>query len=556
MKLWKTLAVMTAVSGLCVCGACKKSEAPTAVTGDAIAQSVKNWDKSEVNALLGFVPADTPLVVMTTRSKDLSSLKAFYAQAGKTLDKSLSFLTEDETPDDALDKETLDLFQSYVALVKDPVAEGAKWGLDFAHTDSVVYIANDHFVAKMTVADSAKLQEKVDAFAKGTKDGSILTRKTLQVGTDPWVIYSMDPAIKDMLDLSVSIDSVAVHYGKDVVTMVLVSSDVKPEALAKMLQPAEKSLTKGAFKIGDEVSVGYIDNVRAFDMLVKLLQSAPQDDLPFDLSDVCVNEYKTMLSGYPRTDVKVSGDEKAVDVRYTLEMSDKAMLAKVKALHAETLSLATDKTIGAVNLSVNLGKTLALMGEMADQESKKTYQCESLTELQDTLKSAKTLSAMVAPYQKLIDNLTGVSVAVNQIDVSNPADMKIEAAVAVTGADVNKVVKDSVQTLGEFGEMAAAVLPVDDNVKSIDLKELADIPLTVDVFMNAQGIVAATAPFDVKALATGKMKPTTDFMRVYYSGKLLNTLSETEILPDGLGYEMSLGTSDDGVSFGIKVTLQ
>lgn len=556
MKLWKTLAVVMAVSGLCVCGACKKSESPVPVAGNAIAQSVKNWDKSEVNSLLGFVPADTPLVMMTTRSKDLGSLKSLYAQAGSTLDKSLSFLTEDDTPDDALDKETIDLFRSYVTLVKDPVGEGPKWGIDFAHTDSVVYVAHDHFIAKMTVADSAKLQEKVDAFAKGTKDGSILTRKTLQSGNDQWVIYSMDPDIKESLDLSVSIDSVAVNYGKDVVTMVLVASDVKPESLAKMLQPAEKSLTKSAFKIGDEVSVGYIDNVRAFDTIVKLLKSASQDDMPFDLSDVCVNEYKTVLSGYPRTDFKVNGDEKAIDVRYTLEMSDKTMLAKVKTLHAGTLVLANDKTIGAVNLAINLGKTFALMSEIADQEAKKTYQCESLKEWQDTLKSAKTLSAVTAPYQKLLDNLTGVSVAVNQIDVSNPADMKIEAAVAVSGSDVNKVVKETVQTMGDTGELIASFIPADDDVKSVDLKALVEIPVTIDLFMNAQGLVAATAPFDVKALAAGKMKPTTDFMSVYYSGKLLNTLSETEVLPDGLGYEMSLGTSDDGVSFGVKVTLR
>ena len=65
-----------AVAGLIFVSGCKKSEVKVENQSEAnayVAQSIKDWNKSEVNSLLKFVPSDVSAVFATTRNFDMNA---------------------------------------------------------------------------------------------------------------------------------------------------------------------------------------------------------------------------------------------------------------------------------------------------------------------------------------------------------------------------------------------------------------------------------------------------------------------------------------------------
>ena len=65
MKLVQTFATIIAISAALTCTACNKKVEVNNATD-------QSWSESEVNSLFKFVPADSPMVIATTRKVGLS----------------------------------------------------------------------------------------------------------------------------------------------------------------------------------------------------------------------------------------------------------------------------------------------------------------------------------------------------------------------------------------------------------------------------------------------------------------------------------------------------
>lgn len=570
MKLWNKAVIGLAVVSLFAVTACKKDPEKTADTG-AVQQAAplmaKTWDKSVVNGLLEYVPADTTFVSATTRqfSVDSPEMKALFGKFNK-LTTDVDKILETEAVKDELgaDAEAVKSSINATKSLKDLLSDYPKYAADFGldpdgHFDSIAYMNGNTMVGKFTVADMEKYRAKVistwDEMFKAAADendpATKIEPKEVTAGGEKWLVYPVKNlrTIDDCSVCKIMPNALAVNFGKDIATYALIDEN-DTASLEKLLKPVDNSLKADALgKLTDDAwTLGYIDNVKLFQIMTSDAGKALLKDMDItsELTPECSAYYLDIVKTFPKTSFDLRlGNNGNVATSMTVVMNDKAELKKLQNLHAQSLKVANDSSLAAVSFNLNFQNTITYLTEKAASLAASDAKCEDVknyaTMLQEGVKALQ--DPQVAMFTS---GISGLNVALDKFDSATKA---FEAVANITGPTVGV-------TLPLLFNLAKAASPelktIDlkkDEVVAIDLTEMAGMPLKLNAFLNDTDFVAGTAKYDVKAIAGGEKKINNDFISLYVSMTLAALLDAN--VPDAfrdMAYGISLGTNDDGIA--------
>ena len=565
MKLFsKAIIVLSLASVFCVSG-CKKSSEPAKSTEEVV-QSIKAWNKSDVNSLLAYIPADTPTVLVTTREVD-SSHPAFSTLMKKSLkyydDSMKSFERQLSHYSDETGKKVYDSLKSLRPLIENYEANAAEWGLDPKwHTDAAFYSSNDTFVVKITVADSQKVKAKLDSYiaewtraAKQDTDSPI-TFTELKAGSSTWYVYVATAELKDINDSKASLPSM-IAYNLD--NNILTLTSVKPgdtATLEKMLKIQDKPLTKDALgKIEKNAqAVGFVDTIKFTNQLLNsdTTKDLVKESADFELTPVCVKDINSIVAQFPKIRFVAKIEPTGEIISETVvQMSDKEELAKIKALTIDHLTVGGENSMAAVSLNLKLSDAIQYLQDTTKRISEHKYECESMNPLIPDFWTM-TILGLSNPKVKMITSaFTGANVAIDKLNMAGN-NIEVEAVANLTGP---KLASDYPMLAGMAAlsdpKLGQLLIMKKGEIKNIDLAEVVEQPLKVNALLTDTDIVVGTETYDVKAISSGKRTNDGTILSLSINTAIVNSLGlplDDISIPDST-VGLSIGVNDEGFIF-------
>ena len=549
----KSVIAAMAVGMIFTVGACKRSGG-SGVTAQGLTSS---WQVEEVNSLLAYVPADAPIVYASTRNIDMNApqAKALLAKAAAMYDKSFAQLEKSSSSLDEDSKKLLETtkksMESSVALLKNYQTEAPNWGLEpNGRQDSVFYVNNDVVAGHVTVVDGAKLKTKMDAvFSSLMVAGETKAFKNSEIGSgdNAWTLYQPD----QVTDPESPLPTIAVRYGKNLVTFVLVNGAPDVNKLAELTKPAAKGMSKDNLGTIDKeaMAVGFMDSAKIIDLLqlpsVAILMKAAE----VEIDATCASEYKALASSFPRVQFsqRILNDGK-VQADSTLVFADKAEVKKLQALHSSSVNLKSAKTIVNAAINVQLDKAIPYLSDLSKVVSAKNFKCDTLQSLAGQLSSFPELASNpdVTKYASAVSSISAV------VDGFDLTTKKVDATVDINGAKLGELMPEITSMLSALG---AAIEIKKDEVTNFDLTPLIQWPVVIKMTYTDTDFVVATTEHDVKALAKSSKSATTNFAEVGVSFKILSSIADLGDTFNDVSYDFALGTNDDGLRFSMIIGL-
>lgn len=568
----KAILVLSAASILCIGGCKKTTEAPK--TTDEVVQAVKSWNKEDVNALLSYIPADSPVVFVSTRQIDTShpAFKTLLQKSTKYFDDSLKTIENElaKHPDESA-TQILSSMKSVKPLLENYEATAPEWGLNpKGHSDSVIYLNNDNsFVIKLTADDSQKLKSKLEPLLTEKLAGNKLSADMpeikfteLKVGNSTWYVYDAAKLLENPSDCIACKDGktmlpsmLAYNIDNNIITLTAVKSG-DTASLEKALKVADKPLTKEALgKIGENVhSLGYVDNVKLFEKLSNhdAVKSFIKEEGSIDLSPVCIKDISSLIALFPKLNftAKIENDGSAI-VETVLAMSDAEELKKLQALTIEHLTIGSDNSLALINLNINIDKSIAYIQDLVKRASERKFECEAMNPLIPADWN-EALASISNPQVKMFtSNITGINAAVDKLNM-NGENIAVEAIANINGPALSS-------NYPMIAGMAALVDPKlgtllslkKDEIKNIDLSQVLQMPIKVNALLTDKDIVVGTDTYDVKSISSGKRTNDGTFFTFGFNTAIVNSL-KLELgdvtIPDSTSV-LSFGVNDKGLVF-------
>ena len=602
---------------------------PTPEVPAPAAVVISDWKKEDVNSLLMFVPDNSPFVVGSTRELDYNHpvIKKLFTMYSQTMDKYVELMNKlsTETDSNMLDDEAKKTFQASLKmmnmvsdLLKDYHAVAPEFGLNPDHQDQIIYLDGSNLVAKVTVDDSNKVKSKMNELFRMLPDMSenMFKTKEVMIGNEPWLYASFsdnntndspiqaqiddlkakrDEAVKannteaverfnetianlERLnntsgnDDYLSIMNFAIHYGQGVVTVVLMANEKDFDNYARFLRPAPKPMDKATLGAAEPnvIALGFLDNVNGFDKLMagearKILE----DIINMKYTDDCNREFKEIIANYPKLSlaVRVDGDNKFI-MDSTLSFSDKESLKKLQEYHTPSLPILSDKTQIGLKFNLALDKLLAHIIGLADSLSTTSYKCALLSEIAT---QAKQLPVLVTDPQfrvvkMAISGISGLNLSLDQLTFDKNNQVKtLEGIVNITGPSISDVATLAIPSLSTEIP-AVANLSVDGKPITVDLSNLANIPVKLNANLTQTDFTAATSSYNVKNVSAAERVQNSTFFEFvmspsFYSSVILSALDNevknsddtfNDIMHEiykfwDMDYRFSIGTNDEGL---------
>ncbi|MBO4350691.1 MAG: hypothetical protein J6A01_07095 [Proteobacteria bacterium] len=568
MKLMNKAVIVLAVASLVGLGACKKSEKKA--DGDEVAQSAalmqqdapaadQKWEKADVNGLLTFVPEDTAFVVASTRLlSDNPLMDKVIAYSRKVFEVSKKTMDIDDPEIQAQKAKCAELFKYSDELLALDLAKMAdRLGVDPKfHSDEIAYNLDKTIVIKQSgVVDYKKLSAELDkmmGLASQCAGVAFPQPTEVKTGDAAWRVYDIEKWVaslgedvpKDANGKSILPGSLAMNETNGILTVALVDAS-NTDALAATLKPAAKALTKDALGniAPDAYALGYIDNVKAAQVLLSLDPSIP---------DNCKTEISGIVANFPRFNFtyRVDNDGNPLYNDNTLVLTDKAELKKLQELFVAHSDLINDKSLAGLSLNVDIAKSLAYAKGVYDAMVAKNYTCDAVKELQDAVKNVADLGSdpQAAAF---INGISNLNVSLENFDMKDPANLVLDAVVSLEGASVGTTIPMLVGLAAAGSpELAKALRFVKGEVTDIDLTPMVQMPIKVKAYLNDTQLVVGTETHDVKAVADGKKVDDKAFLRILLDMSLIGKISNE--IPANLSIDSKvdggLGTNADGLT--------
>ena len=492
----KSVIAAVAVGMIFTFGACKRGG--DGVTAQGLTSS---WKVDDVNSLLEYVPEDAPVVFASTRnfSIDSPAMKALLEKSLAVYEKGFDAIAKAGNDNDA-DKKAIDAMKGSMAsvmpLLKNYPEEAVNWGLQpKGHQDSVVFVAADHFVAHQTVVDGAKLKVKVNELLSGLKieDQNAFKLKEIGSGDNAWTLLQPDT----VPNVDTPIPAFAIHYGKNLVTVTIVDGKSDPDvnALAALLKPAAKGISKDALgKIGnDEIAVGFVDGAK---------------------------------------------------------MIDKGDLKKLQELHSQTVSLKSAKTMASLALNLKLDKAISFFSDLGKAMDAKQFKCEALQRMTAQALSFQEVAAN-PDVPKYASALSSINVVVDAFDLKA---QKADASIVISGDKLGELMPELSSMLTALG---TPIDLKKDEVTNFDLTPLTQWPLVLDMTYSDKDLAIATSGHDVKAMTKLSKSASKSFIDLDLSYSLFSIISKEDMgnAFGSVGYGIAIGTDDEGLRFTITSRL-
>ena len=576
MKRTHQALLALAAAGLIFIPACKKAtqENPEAPAVQQLAAtSVTNWNKEDVNALLTYVPEDTAYIQSSTRAFDLKDPgnKKLLDKAATSIDESITSIQNaratippDRPKEEFAEFDTIiDALKSYRDLLKDFENVAPTWGIDsLGRFDIVTYIRDENLVAQMSILDGSKLRDKISPMLNSylglIKDKA--TQEEIKSGNTTWQVYSIKKLLDDMdiqnPDIVAAIPSkLAINYGSTLITAVLISDKFDTNSLEKYLKPADKPFTKEALgKLAPTtLQTGFVDIAKLTKALTSPTGLAILRELNLvegEATEECINEYNSLAAISPRVNFVADFVGEEFIGKATAVLSDKEELKKISALRTKSFSLATDKSLGVINLNLDIKGTLAYLKSLSAAIEAKAYKCSAVKDLPGVIKEA--LGIVNNPQIMLfIQGITGLNIVLDKLDL-NAQPPVIEAVANLTGPTVGTTAP-LLLGLASAGmhEIAKLNLTKGQLAENIDF-DFEGLKLKLNGLLTDTDLIYATSTYDVKALSESAKKDA-NFIDFQLDYALLSQLpseysKEFKSLKDYI-ITFSLSTDDDGITF-------
>ena len=584
---------------------------------EKIAKPSNNWNKEDVNALLAYVPEDTAFILASSRQIDVNhpfvqNVLGKYTQSFAAMDELFKELNNREDLQE--DKETLEktkkMIDSVKGIITDYKANAPQFGLNPEHMDAVTYLSGNKFVYKQTVDDGAKLKTKAVDFINMMNSlpdaDNFIKIKETKSGNETWQFLTFSDDVSDtsnalidslkkqrdeaaknndtaaverynksIADLendigSASMDSIgfAIHYGQYIVTAVLITKEKDLDTLDEVLKPAAKPLNKSALGTIDAsvAALGYIDNTKALNLLMAPdTRKEIEKLLSTQLEPACDKELGDIVADYPRISLvqRVDGNNKAT-FESVIAYKDKEVLNKLRALHAPSLALSSDKTQLNIKFNLDLAKLIDQSIDFASALSQKTYECSMIQEFSTAAKEVPALAndLQFTMYKSMISRISGLNIAIDKLDLKQ--DQPFEGLINLTGPSISDILANKLLLAPVFAQIPGLsnVTPGGEPTE-IDLNHLTSLPLKLNAVATQTDLLVGTSSYDIKTISAAERKPNQNFFELTMTTELYHALltsidddASDEKLKQSLkdifnamftSYTISVGTNDEGL---------
>ena len=375
--------------------------------------------------------------------------------------------------------------------------------------------------------------------------------------------------------------SIAIHFGQNIVTVLLLVDEKQLATYNRVLKPAAKPLNDPTFcpSQPNTIAFGYLDNVKGLNKLLKSdLRNRFEDLLGLDHEIACDEELASIIADYPKLqfNARVEGNNQLI-TNSVLSFKDKEAIKSLEDLHVKSLDLISDKTKLGLQLNMNLSKLFNQILAKADTISKKEYKCSILSQIASI---SKELPVVVkdpdfAPTQKLLDSITGINAAFDKFQI-NPREkfLDFEGVINASGPDFAAVASDVIPIIQSFDRSIAREIQNNEAlVVGADPKEVHLGEWTLNAMLTQTDFIAATPQYDVKSILSKERTDNHKFFslklsdQIIFDGFVLNIVNEhyryddsptsanfirflkeiREINKD-IVYTLSLGTTAEGIA--------
>ena len=557
-----------AASMLFAFAGCKK-EAPK--SQEEVSQSVqklaegKSVDKSEVNAMLAYVPEDSPFVFASTREFDINS-----PAMKKALQMAKDYMTDikpliDQKLADAggADSAVLkDIMADLTALVTDYEKKAPEFGLNPVINDDIIYLDGSMLVVKITLTDGAKFQAKIDSYVKKVPEIKVTE---LKAGNDTFIEYAAGE------------NAIHVNYASNIVTLVVFADKNNTAELARTTAVAAKPLTKS--KLGkvtsDVAAIGYVDNEIVLSKLLASADFRQAFESQFGtLAPECDGELKAIVADYPRLNVtyRIKGDNEFIS-DFNLVIKNKDTVKRLKSLHADSPEIVKKDSLAGLKFNIDFARTIAWVTDLSKEMSTKTYACAPLKSAAEAIAQVPALLAdpSAAMVKNIVEGISGLNLAIDKLDVAEVAQgnlSNVQAIVDLAGPTVGTVLPGAFMFVASKVPELASIKMNGDAATTIDLKNLASVDLKVNAYLSDKDFIVGTQNYDVKAIAKSSRKSNDDFFALSIDSKLYNSLlsmagddpdvaAVTKIFQKyQFSYAWTVGSDSEGINSSVVMTLK
>ena len=544
------LASMLAVAG------CSKS--PQVVS----AADFNRW-QSTSNALVKFIPSDTPGYAITTRNYTLlTGSGSKVHQPMIMLFKDLAYQTLTKLDESAARRNDpkvnafMSLYTDFIHVVFDYQEYAADWGLDpQGRIDRVIYINNIFPVFKMTTVDDAKLEKKLATLWDNMSNVDEFMKLTADNGST-WYMLDMNELMcasefSDFFDCGdednvIALpDVLAVNVNQGVFTMTLASrnievigkdddgNDIIDHVFNEEELNANLSLPKDS--LSPKILSQFDDRYESIGMLnwAALYENAIQKLITPDLRSMllrtrsgkealaCIDEPFAQLKEVPQIYVNSLIERNgSLHIESDLVITSPKMRNLLSELDSVTISTSTPDTIAEINLNIDLYKFDDVYNLIADTIKNSNLKCEHLADAWEEI-----LDSGSGIYNDDLDKnvLQGVSFSLNNIDFEFEDLSKFSFALGINGSIVD--------SLGALLMFVMDEPPQTNVVSTIDLSEVSDQPFILNVLKTDHpSLYMSTSDIDLNQLQSIPLKKSGNLFEMNISHKFMNLMNSDAIM--------------------------
>lgn len=563
-----------AVAGLIFVSGCKKSEVKVENQSEAnayVAQSIKDWNKSEVNSLLKFVPSDVSAVFATTRNFDMNApqYKGLLELSQKILN--LNALSEAADGDaDLVAFYNAKYMKDVESILRDYSKMASKFGLDpDGRTDSVLFVDGKNVVIKSTLSSGDKFRAKLtewieDAQELMPKNGSVvLTQKELVSDGEKWTVYGL--SIKGIIpDEPATEYRLGIHVGEHMLTMV-----VDPDAsVSQYLKTAKTSLELKALGNFDKNSmgIGYVNIPKVTSQIVnnetfKAVYQEIFHELP---EQGCLEDAVEIATAFPKVTYDVRFDkERELSVTSTLSIANKDIVKKIQGLEVEHIDLFSKNPLIGLKIGLNTPKAIALGQELIGLFTSKSFKCAGLNSQKFSLPMLYGLFTNDSTTKLVAGNITLFNFALYDIDKSlfNPetednVPSVYDLALNIGGPKIADAMPELIQKFWRVNATEILQKLGDKNTLGTADLQAKDGKYKFVTYYTDTDFVLASEQNAVDKLAVSPKINDHQFIEFTMSGKFLNLMSDS--MNDSVkslvnsyedvSYVISVGANDQGLT--------
>lgn len=550
------LACMLSVSG------CSKS--PKVVS----AADFNRWESTS-NALVKFIPADTPGYVISTRNYTLLTgaggkfLQPMIMQFKDLAYQLLTRLDEAIVMRNADNNSKMNAFRSFTAdlvhVVFDYQNYAAEWGLDpQGRIDRVVYVNEVYPVLKMTTVDDAKLEGKlatlwdamttVDEFMKLTADNGstwyMLDINEFMCETDFAEFYDCG----DEDSIIALPDVIAINVSQGVFTMTLASRNIEiigkdddgndivdhvfnEDALNMHLRLPDDALNSRILSQYDNryEIIGMMNWAAMYENVIQkyitpelrnmLLRTRSGKEVM-----ACVDEPLVQLREVPQLYFNsLIEDNGSIHIESDLVITSEKMRKLLSELDSVTIPTNTPETIAEFNLNIDLYKFAEVYSFIADTVKNSNLKCEYLADAWEEILDSG--SGLLSDDDDDMDKdfLQGVSFSINNFDFEFEDYSKLSFALGINGSIVD--------SLGALLMFVMDEPPQTNVVSTMDLSDVSEQPFMLNVLKTDRpSLYFTTSDIDPTKFHKQSLKKSGYLFEMNFSHKFMQLSNADDIM--------------------------